>query len=251
MQKFTAAVFFKIGTYLAYAKSGASPLSRDIKINPVLDMVEDEKGKIILAIRSQCQEIGLMVSIRCIDSIVDGLTTGRITVGEYVDSIGQLENIISWEMQDRLFMFIPPDRAAFYAKNDLFGPDVNVKFPDIQFDVIEAGNTYASGRGTACVFHLMRIMEFGVQKFGSVLGVTLASEKNWQPILEEIDKKIKALPQKAERTIQLADVSTMLYHVKIAWRNPTMHPKQIYTLEEAENILLAMKTFMQHLSTVV
>jgi hypothetical protein len=250
MQKFTAAVFFSIGKYLAYAKSGASKFSRDLKINPVLDMLGDEKGQVILAIRSECGKIGLTVSVRCIDSIVEALAGGT-TIGGYVDSLSQLENTISWEMQDKLFMFIPPDRAAFYAKNDLFGPEVTVKFPDVQFDVIEAGNTYASGRGTACVFHLMRIMEFGVQRFGTVLGVTLASEKNWQPILEEVDKKIKALPQKAERTIQLADVSTMLYHVKIAWRNPTMHPKQTYTLEEAENIMLATRTFMQHLSRVV
>lgn len=250
MRKFTADTFYSIGRYIAYAKSGSSKLSRDTKINPALAIKEDENGKVLLAIRSHCKEIGLAVSVRCVDSILKSVTAGT-TVGDYVDSLGQLENTIMWEMQDRLFMFIPPDRAAFYDKNDFFGADVTVKFPEIQFDVTEAGNTYASGRGTACVFHLMRIMEFAVRHLGTTLGVALAGEKNWQNILDEVDKKVKVLPPKLPRTIALAEVSVILHQVKVAWRNPTMHPKQTYTLEEAENVMLATKTFMEQLAQVV
>ena len=195
MQKFTAVAFFSIGKYLAYAKSGASRVSREIKINSVPVIQEEEKGRVLLAIRSQCKEIGLSVSTRCVDSIIASLAAGT-TVGDYVDALGQLENTISWEMEDKLFMYIPADRAEFYDKHDLFGSEVNVKFPGIQFDILEAGNSYASGLGTACVFHLMRIMEFAVQQLGKSLGVTLTDEKNWQNILNEINKRVKVLPPK-------------------------------------------------------
>ena len=99
-------------------------------------------------------------------------------------------------MADKSFMFVPPERAAYYDQPELFGKEVNAKFPDIQFDVVEAGNCYAAGRGTAVVFHLMRIMETGVQAFGTKLKVKLAGEKNWQNILDEVNKAIKALNPK-------------------------------------------------------
>jgi hypothetical protein len=40
-----------------------------------------------------------------------------------------------------------------------------------QEDADEAGKCFAVGRYTACVFHLMRIMERCVQKMGRDLGV--------------------------------------------------------------------------------
>jgi hypothetical protein len=133
----------------------------------------------------------------------------------------------------------------------LFGKDVNAKFPEIQFDMVEAGNCYAAGRGTAVVFHLMRIMEVGVQKFGAALGVALAVEKNWQKILDEINKKIKTMNHKAPRTVELSEVSANLYAVKLAWRNEVMHPKDTYTLEEADSLIRQVKLFMQNLAKVI
>ena len=46
----------------------------------------------------------------------------------------------------------------------------------------------------------MRVMETGVQEFGNKLGVSLVNEKNWQNILDEINKRIKALPPKDLKT---------------------------------------------------
>ena len=45
-------------------------------------------------------------------------------------------------------------------------------------DIAEAGKCLGVGRPTASVFHLMRVMEIGVPRFGDVLGVKLADEKN-------------------------------------------------------------------------
>ena len=250
MQKFPAATFFAIGKYLAYAKSQMSKLERSTKINPDSAAKETDPGKVLVAILGNCKAIGLSVSARCVDSALESVAAGT-TVGNYVDLISQLENTILWEMEDRLFMFVPPDRAPFYNNGDLFGAAVNTKFPDIQFDVTEAGNTYASGRSTACVFHLMRVMERATQDFGTALDVTLTDQKNWQNILDEINKEIRKLPAKDVRTMALAEAATNLYNVKVAWRNPTMHPKQTYTLEEAENIFMAVKSFMQNLAEVL
>ena len=40
-------------------------------------------------------------------------------------------------------------------------------------------------------------------------------------------------------------------HVKTAWRNPTMHIEKTYTPQRAEEILLAVKSFMAHLATKI
>ena len=145
---------------------------------------------------------------------------------------------------------MPGSRAELYDQNELFGPNVNAKFPSIQYDMVEAGNCVAMGRGTAGVFHLMRIMEVGVQRFGDKLGVRLVEEKNWQNILDETNKAIKALP-KDPATVEMSQSAANLYSVKLAWRNEVMHPKDTYTVEEAENLIGQVKLFMSQLASII
>jgi hypothetical protein len=130
-----------------------------------------------------------------------------------------LDKIITLELRESLFMSVPADRAAFYAQPQLFGEAVNRRFPGCQYDIEESGKCYAAGRGTACAFHLMRVMEQAVQEFGVALGIAFTTEKNWQNILDEINKSIKFLPAKDSRTIALSQEAGHLYNVKVAWRN--------------------------------
>jgi hypothetical protein len=165
--------------------------------------------------------------------------------------IQQLCSVVHSELEARIFFHIAVKEASFYDQKEFFGSSVNQRFPSVQYDMVEAGNCYALGRGTACVFHLMRIMEVGVQEFGAKLGVSLAHEKNWQNILDETNKAIKALPPKAATTVEMSQVSANLYSVKLAWRNEVMHPNDTYTLEEAENLIRLVKVFMQKLETII
>ena len=55
---------------------------------------------------------------------------------------------------------------------------------------------------------------------------------------------IKSLPAKDTRTVALSQAAGYLYNVKVAWRNPTMHPRITYTLEEAADLISAVKAFM-------
>jgi hypothetical protein len=111
------------------------------------------------------------------------------------EQFAHLHEEINWEMEEQSFMFMPRERAELYNKPEIFGLEVNNKFSQLQFDIVESGNCYAAGRSTACVFHLMRIMEAGVQEFGKKLGVSLVNEKNWQNILDEINKPLRPYPK--------------------------------------------------------
>jgi hypothetical protein len=207
---------------------------------------------ILSSVEKHCESIGLKLAAEAARDYRVELESGKIkTYSDASEAIGTLDKIITLQLRENLFMFISPDRAALYAKPQLFGEAVNKRFSGCQYDIEESGNCYAAGRGTACAFHLMRVMEVAVQEFGTSLGIALTNEKNWQNILDEINKAIRALSGKHGRTIALSQAAAHLYNVKVAWRNPTMHPKITYTLEEAADLISTVKAFMNELAQVV
>ncbi len=65
--------------------------------------------------------------------------------GQLSSVLDQLRNNIEWEMGEILFFHMPSKQSAFYDQKELFGPEVNAKFPSIQYDMVEAGNCFAMG----------------------------------------------------------------------------------------------------------
>ncbi|MFZ0747672.1 MAG: hypothetical protein WAM85_24925 [Terracidiphilus sp.] len=245
MEKFSADEFYDIGNYLG-------------KMSELFDLGEanerlteqNQSGELqfqIEGILESCEEIGLRVSANCARELLTEIQMKVATVGSAHRLFEVLGDTIRREMQTVLFFHLPSSQVEFYDKKELFGTEVSAKFPDLQYDIVEAGNCLALGRGTACVFHLMRIMEAGTQAFGRLLGVTFAEGKNWQNILDEINKAIKVLP-KSKETVELSQISANLFSVKVAWRNQVMHPHDKYTLEEAEDVLRQVKGFMKSIA---
>jgi hypothetical protein len=98
------------------------------------------------------------------------------------------------------------------------------------------------------VFHLMRVMERGVQILGNKFGVRNVETKLWGNITNEMRQKVEALPDKTApeklNKEKPTEVWVHLDHVRIAWRNTTMHPKQTYTESEAKDIMEKVRSFM-------
>jgi len=97
----------------------------------------------------------------------------------------------------------------------------------------------------------MRVMEIGVQAFGTKLGIPLANEMNWQKILDLVNKEIKVRDHRLPETKELAELSALLYSVKVAWRNEVMHPKRTYTLNDAMIIFENVRLFLKALAPVI
>ena len=138
----------------------------------------------------------------------------------------------------------------------VFGKAVGDAFPSATYDIAESGACLALDRGTACVFHLMRVLEIGLTVLGAKFGVSLA-HTNWAPAIEEIESKIrnmhkdpawKALPDCKEQQEFYAQAASHFGILKDAWRNHTMHKRGFYTEEQAEHLFLNIKGFMQKLS---
>ena len=130
-----------------------------------------------------------------------------------------------------------------------FGDDVSLAFSGAKYDIEEAAKCLALRRATACVFHLMRTMEYSVQRLCAKLGITNV-DREWGKLLSSIDEAIKAMG-KTDEANDWSEIRSSMYHVKQAWRNTTMHPNKTYTEEQAEEIFRAVKSFLVHLATKV
>jgi hypothetical protein len=163
-----------------------------------------------------------------------------LTPENFIWSIQNLKRSIHRELDSRVFVFIDPLLVAQYQNPIPFGEAVAEAFPSSLSDSVEAAKCLAVDRATACVFHLMRVMEVGLKAVAKALGVPYISE--WGRCIGEMEK---VQPKSAFFTDAVAHLRT----VKNAWRNPTMHIERQYSDREAETIFRAVEAFMLHLAT--
>ena len=158
------------------------------------------------------------------------------------------------ELEDKKFFYIPDDRVAFYGQVSLFGEDVAKKFKHANDDITQAGNCYAVGQPTACVFHLMRAMEVVVRRLGRRMDVRIDPNTTWRKITGDMDYKIKGLAdataRQKEKKNRWEETRANLHHVGSVWRNNTMHPAKTYTPSQARDVIDACRVFMGGLCTL-
>ena len=141
--------------------------------------------------------------------------------------------------------------VQLYNQPYIFGGEVFQAFPSANEDISEAGTCLALDRGTACVMHLMRVIEVGLAALAKELGVK--KQNDWGYYLREIDgeltKRTKASGARSADEQFYAEAATGIDSMRRAWRNPTMHPEKTYTPERAEEIIDSVRIFLRHLAT--
>lgn len=190
--------------------------------------------------------------------------------------IGRLEDRISWaphhetavafralndrvrdELDHEFFFRLDRGDVPLYGQVAPFGVSVAEKFPGAADDIKAAGNCLALHQATACVFHLMRVMELGVQALARKLNVTAIDPgtETWGTIVDHINVALNSLPAKVEAQKQWkAQIGSVIAHlnaVRIATRNEVMHPKQTYTREQGHEVFNATRIFMRDLAGLV
>jgi hypothetical protein len=184
-----------------------------------------------------------------------------ISIPDYkLSTVGQAVRHLISRIQDELssqwYFHLDQRDVPFYVNNHPFGPLVSGKFSSATEDIAEAGKCLALQRPTACVFHLMRVMERGVQALGKKLKVTInVQTETWHQIMLHVDKAVLQMVSQTaaqkKRKSQYAVAASHLGSVRLAWRNEVMHPKQTYTRQEAFDIFNATKVFMAYLAELV
>lgn len=186
--------------------------------------------------------------------------TGRIPAWQ--EAIRDLEHHIAsthQALKDQLsarnaLMLSAADSRLFDPKEPLFGPEVHLKFPEAADDIEEAGKCLALARNKACVCHLMLAMEVALRALAQKLGATVQDKDGkwltWLMIANNMDPKIKALPEGKEKDDWL-EVLAMLNSVGRVWRNKTMHPAKNYDAAQAKKVFNAVNGFMSDLAALV
>jgi hypothetical protein len=149
-----------------------------------------------------------------------------------------------------------PERVGYYEQTEpIFGPSVADAFPSASFDIAESGKCFALNRNTACVFHLMRVLEIGLSILAAKFGVP-SGHTNWHNIIEGIEKAVRNMGADPNRPTDwkdqqefFAQAASGFMFIKDAWRNYTAHARGKYTEDEAETMLINVRAFMQKLAT--
>ena len=210
----------------------------------------------ICSLHNDLTKLGLFMAAKSAMRLIDIIKADKINPDHFNVMAQDLNQRIIDELQQCTFLMIPFDKINHYNPNGpIWGKEIQDKFPELIEDITEANNCFALERYTACVFHLMRVMEKAVQKYANKLGISesFTCDEEWQKIINAIRGQLNTLypKQKSPDRIEYESILGHLETVKIAWRNPTMHPKATYTEEEAKAILSAVEIFIKDLVKIL
>ncbi|MGA2285855.1 MAG: hypothetical protein ABSG55_06275 [Dehalococcoidia bacterium] len=208
----------------------------------------------------QIETMGLQVSAthaRTLHSMLDKMTSGKKLIGYPAlhDQVTLLRQALHIELAQTVFVNVEATKAIYFRKplTDV-SEHVQGNFQSTIYDFTEAAKCYALSRSTACVAHCMRVLEVGLISLGNALNVPEAHTKNWNRLLEQIEKAIKAIGPNSdsdwrEQQAFYSKASAQFDTIRIAWRNNVMHAHDKYTELEAREILGATRAIMRQIAT--
>jgi hypothetical protein len=178
----------------------------------------------------------------------------ELYTNDILDGVRRIKNDLIIILSRKYFYYLKPGSEKNYGKPELFGPAVAKKFKAARDDIERAGNCLALGEPTACVLHLNRVMEIAIHRLARKLNITPDAKDNMGSMLGKMTEPIRNLPDKTEpqkrKKEKWAECRTNLYHIKMAWRDPSSHGKQSYDEKQAADIFRRVKDFMQQLATL-
>jgi hypothetical protein len=203
---------------------------------------------------------GLRVSaghVRQLHYMLDEMTSkGEKPIGtpSIHDQVLMIRAALHIELESTVFVYVPSS-AAHYFRDPLqdVSEDIRTNFSSTLYDFTEAAKCLAVSRSTACVSHCMRVLEVGLIALGNALGVAEAQNKNWNMLLDQIEKRIKAIGPHdgADWREQQEFYSSVAAHfgaIRVAWRNNVMHAHEKYTELEGREILGATRALMRRIA---
>ena len=144
--------------------AGRNALPTDAQLRIVMDN--------LITARDICNRMHLFVSARSMDRTIEEFTNKRPTFAVSQQRFQEWYACFSSEVEGQVYLLVLPHRVSYWTSeaDNLQGLEIKqlvtclTHFPGASFDVTEAGNCFAFERFTACVYHLMRVAEFGLVK---------------------------------------------------------------------------------------
>jgi hypothetical protein len=170
-----------------------------------------------------------------------------------------LDNLLV-EMGAPHFLMIRTDRKEFFEQKELpFGKLVASVFFEANADISAASRCYALDEWTACVFHLMRVLEHGLRVLADKVGLDgeAMAHENWKNVIDQIESKIRAIegekksPDKIERLRSLSSAAVQFRYFKDAWRNHVSHSHASYDERDGQTIWTHVRAFTIQMAEAV
>jgi hypothetical protein len=176
------------------------------------------------------------------------------TAESLLDSLTDLNGDIHRELAKHNFFQVRVGGEQYLESGNLFGNDVFENFKSARKNIKDAGNCFALGLYTACVFHLMRVAEHGLRALAYDRRIKVPRGPielaTWDDIIKELEKvesAIQGYPKTLAREAQFE-----FYHgammefkrFKNLFRNRVMHAREDYDAHDAKGAFDHVKEFM-------
>lgn len=242
--------------------SAMTALARTVVILDTVTNPQDAQQQVALQLKMVRESLGDLPLSEVVQAqferTLDKVQESPFAPVEVTIYIREFHNNLVVELSSQCFFRLSPERCSLYDLNEPpFGQEVYDKFLDTQFDIEAAARCYALEEWTACVFHLMRVVEVGLHTLAKRLRVPMARDvdlKQWGEIIREIERAIKKIEgQKRTRArdekLQFySEAASNFQHFKNAWRNHVSHVRGKYLEREATTIWSHVQAFMQALA---
>ncbi len=123
------------------------------------------------SLNEHASRLGMRFVMNQIRTIYDYLETGTVKASRLADMLEQLSKRVHEELSARTFFCLSDNKSRFFQWYWLAGtPLTRPSLESVCDEFRRAGRCFAFGENTACVFHLMRVVEWAVKE-GAVLQV--------------------------------------------------------------------------------
>jgi hypothetical protein len=243
MLKYSAADFYKLSEEFSTFALNPMILQKPSNV--------EQLQKSIIQLHEYCEKLDLPMSSKQIGVIVDavqGHDFDRVRRG-----FMELQQRVYDELQNKVCFCLPTEKVKYWNPLWLTTSPIYDRFRSAHQEFQRAGHCYAFGENTACVFHLMRIVDFGLRQVAKSLGITYDA-RNWVGISNKITDKMEQKYQtktddwkKSEP--MYAEILTDIQAISRSHRNPVLHElEKKYDENDAEYMLTVVVGFMLHLA---
>lgn len=227
-----------------------------------------------------CKTLSLSSASKQIINIGEQLGQG-VNTSTLASLLAELQKRIAEDFQDKIFYSVtdgvvverffrrsnpaiddpelPVGALLLKRADELFDPSIVTGFPETGDDIEAAGRCFAFDENTACVFHLMRVVEHGLRRLARLVDIE-DPKPSWGAILQKLEKyalrtEYKDLPPVVQRHREfIREVLPRMQGIQHAWRNKVDHvgdklvPIQQIDPKTASEIMTATEAFMRMLA---
>ncbi len=200
------------------------------------------KGTPMGEIRDLTKDLGLDSAHDQIMRIFQAGTDKNFAGSDIAALFADLHRRVHDDLKRKLVYCVESGRAEFCDPKWLAESPIASGFPTALKEIQAAGRCYAFGEGTGSAFHSMRALEVALGVLARRFGVDF-HHPNWQPMIEEIESKIRDLsnapksPQRLEDEKFFGGLARHFMFLKNGWRNHVMHARDNYPDREARQII--------------